>query len=75
MRIGVDSYAFHRFLGELRPGESAPAERWDDPLGDPTAAALALGLEAVSLQRDTSARNSGFDGQNRLRLCVHYGSV
>ena len=50
MRVGLDSYAFHRFLGELRPGESAPAERWDDPLGDPAAAALALGLDAVSVQ-------------------------
>jgi sugar phosphate isomerase/epimerase len=50
MKVGVDSYAFHRFLGELRPGESACAGRWDDPFGDPAAAALALGLEAVSLQ-------------------------
>ncbi len=65
----MDSYAFHRFLGELRPGESAPAERWDDPLGDPAAAALALGLEAVSLQTCFAGRAADVDPA-RLRALV-----
>lgn len=28
-RIGVDSYSYHRYLGEIRPGELDPHERWD----------------------------------------------
>jgi sugar phosphate isomerase/epimerase len=30
MRVGVDSYSYHRLLGDLRPGEIAPAERLAD---------------------------------------------
>lgn len=50
MRLGVDSYAYHRLLGERRPGETASVERWSDPIADPAAAAERLGLAAVSLQ-------------------------
>jgi sugar phosphate isomerase/epimerase len=50
VRFGLDSYAYHRYLGELRPGEVRPAERWSDPIADPADAARRLGLGAVSLQ-------------------------
>jgi sugar phosphate isomerase/epimerase len=30
VRIGVDSYSYHRLLGDLRPGEIAPPERLAD---------------------------------------------
>jgi len=50
LRIGVDSYSYHRLLGEVRPGETAPADR----LADGGLAVLAelrpLALDAVSLQ-------------------------
>jgi sugar phosphate isomerase/epimerase len=29
MRIGIDSYSYHRLLGEVRPGERDPGERID----------------------------------------------
>jgi sugar phosphate isomerase/epimerase len=48
MRVGIDSYSYHRLLGELRPGEKAPTVRWrpDDVLRH----ARSLGVDAVSLE-------------------------
>ncbi len=50
IRIGIDTYSFHRYLGELRPGEVAPERRLDD--GGPAAIAVArtIGCDVVSLQ-------------------------
>ena len=48
MRIGVDSYSFHRFFGELRTGESPADPRWatDDFLH----CCSELGVDGVSLE-------------------------
>lgn len=50
MRIGVDSFAFHRLLGAPRPGEEPPARTWAD--GGPTVIAHTTrwGCDVVSLQ-------------------------
>jgi 3-oxoisoapionate decarboxylase len=50
VRIGVDSYTFHRLLGELRPGEDDPGERLPDGGAAVVAEARALGVDAVSLE-------------------------
>lgn len=28
MRVGIDSYAYHRYFGEIRPGETAVKQQW-----------------------------------------------
>ena len=50
MQIGVDSYAYHRLLGEIRPGEDDPGERFPRGSLDVVAEARALGVELVSLE-------------------------
>ena len=29
MRVGIDSYSYHRFFGEIREGEEDPGVRWN----------------------------------------------
>jgi sugar phosphate isomerase/epimerase len=50
VRVGLDTYSFHRLLGALRPGESSSSGRLAD--GGPAAVrqAVALGCDAVSIQ-------------------------
>jgi sugar phosphate isomerase/epimerase len=50
MRIGLDSYSYHRLLGELRRGEEDPGNRL--PNGGPAVVAEArkLGVDGVSLE-------------------------
>ena len=50
MRIGVDSYSYHRLLGELRPGESPPGDRLEDGGLAVIAEAQGLGIDGVSLE-------------------------
>src|SRR5947207_1264402 len=50
MRIGVDSYTYHRLLGELRAGEEDPGERLADGGAAVLSEARALGVDAVSLE-------------------------
>jgi len=50
VRFGVDSYSYHRLLGELREGERPPPRRWSDPLGDVVAEAVRVGADVLSLQ-------------------------
>lgn len=50
MRIGVDSYSYHRLCGEIRPGERDPGHRFADPLDDVVAECRRLGLDGVSLE-------------------------
>ncbi len=50
MRVGIDGYTYHRLLGELRPGEEDPGERLPDGGPAVVAEALALGVDAVSLE-------------------------
>ena len=48
LRVGVDSYSFHRYFGELRTGESPADQRWttDDFLNF----CSELGVDGVSLE-------------------------
>ena len=50
MRIGVDSYSYHRLFGECRPGEVLPALRFERGSLDVVAEARALELDAVALE-------------------------
>jgi sugar phosphate isomerase/epimerase len=50
VKIGVDSYAYHRLLGEIRPGEDDPGERFPRGSLDVVGEARALGAELVSLE-------------------------
>ncbi len=48
MRVGVDSYSFHRFFGELRSGESDPGVRWTT--AEFIQVITELGVDGVSLE-------------------------
>jgi sugar phosphate isomerase/epimerase len=50
VRIGLDSYTYHRLLGELRPGEEDPGERLADGGAAVISEARALDVDAVSLE-------------------------
>jgi sugar phosphate isomerase/epimerase len=50
MRVGVDSYSYHRLLGEIRLGEDDPGERFAHGSLDVAAHCRALGVDAVSLE-------------------------
>ena len=50
MRVGIDSYSYHRLLGELRPGEPAVDERLPDGGPAVIAEARALGVDGVALE-------------------------
>lgn len=49
-RVGVDSYAYHRLLGEVRPAETEPPLRFERGSLDVVAEARALGLDFALLQ-------------------------
>lgn len=80
MRVGIDSYTYHRLLGELRPGEEDPGERLPDGGPAVVAEARALGVQAVSLETcyldspsllDVAALREGADG---LELVLSWGA-
>lgn len=48
MRLGLDSYSYHRYFGELREGEEDPGIRWSHE--DFMRRAGELGLDGVSLE-------------------------
>jgi sugar phosphate isomerase/epimerase len=50
VRIGIDSYCFHRLLGDLRPGEAPVTARLDNGGLAVLEAARGLGCEVVGLQ-------------------------
>lgn len=50
MRIGLDSYAYHRLLGEIRPGEEDSGERMTRGSLDVVAEANRLNVSFVSLE-------------------------
>lgn len=48
MKVGVDSYSYHRFYGEIYPNQVDPGTRWDfDRCIDET---VRLGAEGISLE-------------------------
>lgn len=50
MRIGIDTYSFHRWLGFLRPGEAPCEDTLTDGSASAVHAARSLGADVVSLQ-------------------------
>ena len=48
MKIGIDSYCYHRFFGEIYPGQPDPGVRWD--LTDFTDHVRSLPAEALALE-------------------------
>lgn len=57
--VGVDNYSFHRLLGEIRPGEAAPARppmTWVDTIeAAATAGADVIALETCFMDRASAA--------------------
>lgn len=47
-RVGVDTYSYHRFLGELRPGEQPVSVAWD--LAQTTQSALLSDADAIAYE-------------------------
>lgn len=50
MRTGIDTFSYHRLLGELRPGEEPVEPAWEGDLARVAAQARELGCEVISLQ-------------------------
>ena len=48
MRVGIDTYSYHRFFGEIREGEEDPGTRWTT--WDFLDRAAELGVDGVSLE-------------------------
>ena len=48
MRVGIDTYSYHRFFGEIREGEEDPGTRWTT--WDFLARAAELEVDGVSLE-------------------------
>jgi sugar phosphate isomerase/epimerase len=50
VRVGIDSYSYHRLLGEIRPGEPPPRDTLPDGGSAVVAEARALGVDGVALE-------------------------
>jgi sugar phosphate isomerase/epimerase len=50
LQVGVDSYSYHRLLGEIRDGEDDPGERFARGSLDAVAHCRQLGADAISLE-------------------------
>lgn len=61
MRLGVDTYSYHRLLGEVRPGEEPARITWADPLGDVVAEARRIGADVLSLETSLLGPTSEVD--------------
>jgi len=48
MKVGIDSYCYHRFFGEVYPGQQKPAKNWT--VEDFLARSKELGVDGVSLE-------------------------
>jgi len=48
LRVGIDSYSYHRYFGEIRAGEEDPGVRWTT--WDFVERAAELGVDGVSLE-------------------------
>ena len=58
--VGVDSYAYHRLLGEVRRGETPPLHRFPRGSLDVVAEARLVGLDFVLLQTSFLGEAAGF---------------
>jgi 3-oxoisoapionate decarboxylase len=50
LRVGIDSYSYHRLLGEVRAGETEPRRRFAHGSLDVLAHARSLGVDGTSLE-------------------------
>ena len=50
MKIGIDSYCFHRYFGEVYPHQTAPADSEKMTMEDFLSYAKKLGVDGVSLE-------------------------
>ena len=66
VRIGVASYAYHRLLGEIRPGETPPVGRFERGSLDVVAEARRLGLDVVLLETSLAGDPDAFEPQEYL---------
>ena len=48
MKVGIDSYCFHRFFGEVYPGQPEPPQKMT--MADFLVFAKTLGVDGVSLE-------------------------
>lgn len=60
-RVGVDSYAYHRLLGEIRPGEEEAQHRFPRGTLDAIAHARSLALDAILLETSLLGPVDRFD--------------
>lgn len=68
MRVGIDTYSYHRFFGEIREGEEDPGTRWTT--WDFLDRAAELGVDGVSLE--TCYLDLGDPAfRDRLALTLH----
>lgn len=69
-KIGVDSYAYHRLLGETRPGETPPPHLLGRGSLDVVAEASLLALDFVLLQTSFLGGPAGFEPDKYLDEAV-----
>lgn len=62
-RVGIDSYAYHRLLGEVRPGEELPRRRFERGTLDAVAHARSLGVDAILLETSLLDDAASFDAE------------
>jgi sugar phosphate isomerase/epimerase len=80
VRVGLDSYSYHRFFGLLRPGERPSSTAWRDGVGEVVDEAERLGVGAVSLQTcfigppDERAARALALAASRLEVALSWGA-
>jgi sugar phosphate isomerase/epimerase len=60
-RVGIDSYSYHRLLGEIRPGEEEPQQQFPRGTLDVVAHGRSLGVDAVLLETSLLGPLDRFD--------------
>ena len=79
MRVGIDTYSYHRFFGEIREGEEDPGTRWTT--WDFLDRAVELEVDGVSLETcyldldnpDFRSRLTGFLTDSGLEAVLAWG--
>ena len=61
LRIGIDSYSYHRLLGEVRPGEAEPSRTFKRGPLDVAEHARVLGVDGISLETCFLGPAAGLD--------------
>jgi sugar phosphate isomerase/epimerase len=79
LRLGIDSYSYHRLLGEPRPGEAPPPRPFEHGSLEVIAHAAALDVDGVSLEtcflppRDELELRELLDAAGPLELVLAWG--